>query len=308
MRFRLRQMEVFRAVMLAGSIKGAAKVLAMSQPAVSRSIAYTEQCLGYPLFDRVKGRLCATEEAKALITEVESCYLHALQVNDLAARLRNGSAGSLNICSSHCLSHGLAARTIARFLTSYPNVQLQVRACTLMEMPRMLLSNQVDLAITALPLEHVHLETEVVTSGRMVCAMPVDHPLSSQGQISLRDLAHVPVVVPHPSNLGGQLIEAALSELGISLNVRAHIWQMDVACALASSGVGVALLDEFTAEALPFDRLRIVPIAEDICLTPAVVRSSLGVARPYVAPFINALKEQVANDRAKAIPSPSCQT
>lgn len=308
MQFRLRQMEMFHAVMLAGSIKGAAKLLAMSQPAVSRAIAHTEQCLGYPLFDRVKGRLCPTEEAKALIAEVESCYLHALQVNDLAARLRNGSAGSLNICASHCLSHGLAARAIARFLARYPKVQIQVRASTLVEMPRMLLSNQVDLAIAALPLEHVNLEAEVVTSGRMVCAMPIDHPLSSQEQISLRDLTHVPVVVPHPSNLGGQLIEAALDELGLSLNVRAHIWQMDVACALASSGVGVALLDEFTAQALPFHRLRIVPIAEDICLTPAVVRSSLGVARPYVAPFIRALKEQAAEDRPKAMPSLRSQT
>lgn len=296
MQFRLRQMEMFRAVMLAGSIKGAAKLLAMSQPAVSRGIAHTEQCLGYPLFDRVKGRLCPTEEAKALIAEVESCYLHALQVNDLAARLRNGSAGSLNICSSACLANGLATRAILRFLESYPKVQIQLRVCTLAEMPRMLLSNQVDLAIALLPLEHVNLEVEVVTSGRMVCVMPIDHALASQERISLRDLAHVPVISLHPGNPGGQLLEAALDELGVSLNVCVHIWQTNVACALAAAGSHVALVDEFTAQELP-PQLRIVPLAEDISLTPAVVRSSLGVARPYIAPFIKALKEQAGEDR-----------
>ncbi|SDP95329.1 LysR substrate binding domain-containing protein [Paracidovorax cattleyae] len=72
---------------------------------------------------------------------------------------------------------------------------------------------------------------------------------------------------------------------------------MDVACALAASGIGVALVDEFTVQAHPNDRLRAVPIAEDILLTPAVVRSSLGVARPYVAPFIAAFKEQAAQER-----------
>lgn len=299
MQFRLRQMEVFRAVMLAGSVKGAAKLLAMSQPAVSRGIAHTEQCLGYPLFDRVKGRLCPTEEAKALIAEVEveSCYLHALQVNDLAARLGNGSAGSLNICSSACLSNGLTARAVARFLARYPKVQMQLRVCTLAEMPRMLLSNQVDLAIALMPLEHVNLEVEVVTSGRVVCVMPIDHPLASQERISLRDLVNIPVVAPPPSNPGGQLIEAALDELGVALNVCVHIWQTNVACALAAAGSHVALVDEFTAQELTPQQLRIVPLVEDISLTPAVVRSSLGVARPYIAPFIYALKEQAVEDR-----------
>ncbi len=300
MRFRLRQMEVFRAVMQAGSVKGAAKLLSMSQPAVSRGIAHTEQCLGYPLFDRVGGRLCPTEEAKALIAEVESCYLHALQVNDLAASLRNGSAGSLNICSSACLARGLTAKAVARFLARHPKVQVQLRVCTLADMPRVLLSNQADLAVAVLPLEHVNLEVEVVSSGRIVCVMPHNHPLSSQERISLRDLAGFPVIAPHPSNPGGQLIETALEKRGLSLNVCVHIWQMDVAYGLVAAGVGVALLDEFTLQAQEHQHLRSMPITEDICLTPAVVRSSLGVARPYVAPFISALKEQAAEDREAA--------
>ncbi|MCW0399128.1 hypothetical protein NB688_002530 [Xanthomonas sacchari] len=300
MRFRLRQMELFRAVMLTGSVKAAAKLLSMSQPAVSRGIAHTEQSLGYPLFDRVGGRLCPTEEAKALIADVESCYLHAMQVNDLAMNLRNGSAGALNICVSHCLSRGVAARAVARFLQSHPKVHVQLRACTLADMPRMLLSNQADLAIAVVPLEHVNLEAEIVTTGRMVCVMPDDHALAGKQQIGLADLSDVAVIAPHPSIAFGQLIGAALDRAGVTLNVRVDIWHMDVACALVASGVGVALLDEFTVQGLPYSHLRAVPLAEEIQLTPAVVRSSLGVGRPYIAPFISALKKQAELERAEA--------
>ncbi|KAG1251045.1 hypothetical protein G6F68_012483 [Rhizopus microsporus] len=63
MRFKLRQMEVFRAVMLTGSMNGAAKLLFVSQPAVSRLIAHTEQSLGLQLFARDKGKLTPTPEA-----------------------------------------------------------------------------------------------------------------------------------------------------------------------------------------------------------------------------------------------------
>ena len=67
----LRQIEVFRAVMLAGSVNGAAQLLHVSQPAVSRLIAYTEQRLGFALFQRVRGRLHPTLEAQTLFHEVE---------------------------------------------------------------------------------------------------------------------------------------------------------------------------------------------------------------------------------------------
>ncbi|CAJ3076526.1 LysR family transcriptional regulator [Burkholderia pseudomallei] len=63
MRLNLRQIEVFRAIMLTGSISGAAKLLHVSQPAVSRLISYAEQRLGLALFERIKGRLYPTPEA-----------------------------------------------------------------------------------------------------------------------------------------------------------------------------------------------------------------------------------------------------
>ncbi|NOJ99318.1 LysR family transcriptional regulator, partial [Corallococcus coralloides] len=69
MRLNLKQIEVFRAIMLTGSISGAAKLLHVSQPAVSRLIGYTEQRLGLSLFERIKGRLYPTPEARHLFIE-----------------------------------------------------------------------------------------------------------------------------------------------------------------------------------------------------------------------------------------------
>ena len=52
-----RHIEVFRAVMTAGSVTKAAQALFTSQPTVSRELARMESLLGYPLFDRGPGRL-----------------------------------------------------------------------------------------------------------------------------------------------------------------------------------------------------------------------------------------------------------
>ena len=63
---RLRQIEVFRAVMLAGTVSGAARLLNVTHPAVTNVLLHTEDELGIKLFERIKGRLYPTAEGRAL--------------------------------------------------------------------------------------------------------------------------------------------------------------------------------------------------------------------------------------------------
>ena len=53
--------------MLAGSVVGAARLLNVTQPGVSRTIGLLELRLGYALFERLGRRLVPTAEAEALI-------------------------------------------------------------------------------------------------------------------------------------------------------------------------------------------------------------------------------------------------
>lgn len=87
MKLNLRQIEVFRAVMITGSIRGASELLFVSQPAVSRLLSHMEQRIGFALFERIRGRLYATLEARKLFHEVEAVYAGVQRVNDMARDL-----------------------------------------------------------------------------------------------------------------------------------------------------------------------------------------------------------------------------
>ena len=67
---RLRQIEVFHAIYTTGSISAAARKLHVTQPAVSKVLHHTQAQLGMTLFELVRGRLVATEQAHALYREV----------------------------------------------------------------------------------------------------------------------------------------------------------------------------------------------------------------------------------------------
>ena len=70
----IRQLEIFRAIMRSGTLTAAAEALHVSQPAVSKILRHFESQLGYPLFDRVGGRLVATAEAQLLFADADHLF------------------------------------------------------------------------------------------------------------------------------------------------------------------------------------------------------------------------------------------
>jgi DNA-binding transcriptional LysR family regulator len=292
MKFRLRQMEVFRAVMLTGSIKAAAQLLFASQPAVSRIIAHTEQTLGLSLFNRVKGKLVPTPEGEALFREVDEFYQQAVKVDEFARSLAQGPSGTLRIAASPSLSRGLMSQAIAQFVQRYPNIHVNFRTTLLNNMPQEVLSNKVDLAVSVHPIDHPNLRVEPFTQGRMVCVVPRGHQLAQMAAVPLADLARYPVISHDPGIPFGQLVAAAFERAGVELTTRINIHQSDMACSLARSGAGVAIVDEFTAEGMGWTDLQTLPLAEEILLAPSIVRSVFDNGRTHADKFVELLRQQ----------------
>ena len=109
-----RHVEVFRAVMIAGSVTGAAAALFTSQPTVSRELARMERLLGLQLFERVRGRLQPTAPAFALYEEVQRSYAGLERIADTALLLRAG----LPVCGS------ITSRGACSVATPNPKAQI----------------------------------------------------------------------------------------------------------------------------------------------------------------------------------------
>src|SRR5947209_4443773 len=95
----LRQIETFRAVMICGSIIGAAKLLNVTQPGVSRTIGMLEAKLGYALFQRRGRRIVPTPEAEALFREVEKSYRSIETIAQIALDIGMQRAGALRVAT-----------------------------------------------------------------------------------------------------------------------------------------------------------------------------------------------------------------
>lgn len=277
----LRHMEIFRAVMVTGSVRGAAQLLHVSEPAASKLLAVAEARSGCRLFDRVKGRLVATPEAHALFGEVERVWQGVERVHALAKNLSGSHVGSLHIAASASLSPALLPQAAAAVLRDRHQVDLKVDLVVPALVLRAVVEGDADVGVTLQAPLHPNVQVQASLSCGLVCAMAEGHPLASRRHVTARDLAGERII-SYP-----ELVSLVREELGgrsIDLELRSG----PSACWFARAGVGVALVDRATVAGAglnvhwrPFKTAETVRI--DVVGNPA--RPLSGLAREFVQEF-----------------------
>lgn len=273
MRFKLRQMEVFRAVMITGSVSGAARLLYVSQPAVSKLLAHTETSLGLTLFDRTGGRLVPTKIALSLFEEVSAVYDAALKVDAFVENAINAPIGKVNITCSPSLGLSVVPRLISEFLTLHPKVRIELHTTLIHDMPAELLSGKADLAISVLPVDAPHLKSEKLMNGLMVCALPDNHSLCEKDVISLSDLENEKLILYSRNIPFGSLLAAAFERYKCTVSRTLEVPRAELACSLVRHSAGIAIIDQFSVEGNQWRNVMIRPLHEEIPITVSLVRS-----------------------------------
>jgi len=299
MSFNLRQIEVFRAVMITGSIRGAAQLLFVSEPAVSRLLSHTETRIGFPLFERIRGRLHATPEAKKLLHEVEQVYAGVKRVNELAREIREHQEGILNLVGSPSVGQMIIPRAIAEYRHDQPQVKVTFHYLAQSPLLERLLSRQADLAVTILPVDHPNLEMEQIGSGRLVCICPNNHPLARTASLSVIDLAPFPLISYDPTSPFGTMVSELFEASGETARAAIEVGSPQNACALVQAGAGIALVDEFSAHSWGARKFVVRRVASAPILKVSLVRLRTEPTSQLAQAFVKVLQSVMKRERRK---------
>ena len=101
-------------------------LLHSSQPTVSRELARLEQLLGYPLFERLQGRLRPNARALALWDEVQRSWQGLERVVERAVALGQSHEAQLSVLCLPALAHALLPGAIARLLQAQPQLRVSI--------------------------------------------------------------------------------------------------------------------------------------------------------------------------------------
>jgi DNA-binding transcriptional LysR family regulator len=281
---RLRHIEVFNAVMLTGSVSAAARLLNVTQPAVSRILAHAELQLGFALFQRVKGRLVPTQEAQALYPHVQQLFAQLDEVQRLAASLKHQEReDELRILTVFALSAEVLPRALGLFRARYPGVAVTIDALHSPQIVAALVRQEADLGFVFTAAAHPSLQQEHLADAHMLCVAPrglLPAERVASGQLGLADLAQLPLVRLAANDPIGTLVGHACREADVSLQALYTVQTYHAALALAQHGHAVALVDACTAASADRGKVDVLavqpPIAVPVqALRPAQRPSSL---------------------------------
>lgn len=247
---RVTEIETFRAIMSSGSARKAAGLLGVTQPAISQSLKRLETEAGFELFQRLRGRLHPTPEAKALLVEVERVFVGLGEIEHRIKSLREFGVNQLELACYPAFALGFMPRCLKQLMAASakgprPQVSLQVLSSS--EVRDRVVSGLADFGLMADEVSLEGLEPTTFAKFPGVVVMKKGHPLARHKQIRPEQLAELPFLALNPEDASRRRLEAKLAEHGVSLSVSIHTPYAASVCEMALHGLGVGVVNPITA-------------------------------------------------------------
>lgn len=253
-------LRAFQTVVEHGSLAAAARMLNLSEPALSRQIGALERELRLDLFDRSGRQLRPTETGRAFLQEIQPVLAGLDRITDFAAEVRAGARRRLRLVSMPRLSTAITAPVVARFKAAHPEVDLGVDIQPRRFLETWITGQRFDLGLSSLPARHRDIDTRLLFELPAVAVLPPGHRLAGADAVTVEDLAADPLVTLGPGTLLRQQTEAIFGHANAILRPAVEVSQALLACQLVMRGAGVSICDPMLPSAWP-DQLVRVPIA-----------------------------------------------
>ncbi|WP_319530212.1 LysR family transcriptional regulator [uncultured Cohaesibacter sp.] len=242
----LRQIEVIRAIMVAGTVKGAAELLNVSAPGISRVMKYTEDQLGIRLFSRIHGRYVPTEEARDIFEQITAVFHSVENLHFAIDALKMGQKQSVSFGAVPSIAHYVFPSAVADLKHRFPDLELHLNIIKIEEAIDYLLLRKGELVAMSYKLDHPGLSVQPLFTGQLYAIVPSDHPLATKAAISIAELASETLIGIEPDDPYGQLLKEPFDRQGIDVSYSVVARNSQTVSTLVSHGLGVALVDELS--------------------------------------------------------------
>lgn len=268
----LRQVEVIRAVMISGTIQGAATLLNVSAPGISRLIKHTEDGLGIRLFERRAGVFVPAAEAHAIFEMLNQVYQQMANLNSAVSNLQKGEEVVLSFASAPSIAQFIAARAMRTIRARFPDLMVDLNILKIEETTDYLLLERGEVVFMSSPVDNPAVQSTKLVEGRIMAIVPEGHELCRQPVVSVHELMRYPFIGVDPSDPYGEILAQPFRMAGLEPRhtMRGRFAQTMVS--LVRHGLGVAVIDEFSVAEVYMPGVVRRPLREPATITAWVVQ------------------------------------
>ncbi|MFS2177317.1 LysR family transcriptional regulator [Rhizobium pisi] len=242
----IRQLQIFREVLRAGSERHAAKILKITQPAVSQQIRQLELETDLTLFARENNRLVPTDRAWDLLHSVDGALQSVDRIQKSIAAIRNEEADSLSLAAPGVFCLNAIPRAI-QAVRKNSHLSFQIRSGSYQQIAEHVLNGRADLGVSRLPLDERAFDWAPAATARNVCLFPAGHRLAAKEVITPEDIVGEPLVDIEPQFAAHQMNINALRYRGMEPDLAVEYDANGHDVGFVAAGVGISIINSLIA-------------------------------------------------------------
>jgi len=271
-----RQLRYFLAAAETGQFSLAAHAVHVSQTAITNAIASLESLLGVKLFDRHPHGVTLTAEGHHFVQHAQH-VLNALNDAVRAPAFRTYDvSGEIRIAASYTVMGYFLPQYLARFQRTHPGVRLKLLELHRLELEEAVKNGDVDIAIavTSNVAPSKGLTSEPLVRSRRQLWTAGDHPLCSESEVSLKEIAQYPLIQIMVDD-AGESAKRYWEKRGLEPNLLLETESMEAVRTFVGLGLGVAILSDLVFRPWTLDGRKI----EARPITDVVPPMEIGIVR-----------------------------
>ncbi|ELW9444001.1 LysR family transcriptional regulator [Pluralibacter gergoviae] len=293
---KLRHLEIFYAVMTCGSLSRAAESLNISQPAASKALKSAEQKLGFPLFQRVRGKLLPSREALTLYEKAQHIYQDLDSLRLLADNLARDPRARLSLGCLPSLGLSLVPGIVTDFYQQNANLVMTLSTEHTEMLIKKLALLEIDLALTLQPCEQGDILSHPIADVPLVY---IDRDYR-QGSVNIEEIDQRRWISP-----GNHSLSSAIAQHRHFSMTRLNVQTYYMATEFVKRGMGCSITDIFSARNnLPPQMIH--PLTPAVKVTLCLLRrgdiSLSPVAQKFVDFLCQTLRQQIAAINSELYP------
>lgn len=244
-----------------GSFRKAADESNRSPSAVSMQIRDLEEQVGVTLFLRTPQRIKLTREGKILFDQVKRAVAEVQAGLDQLSDAALSRRGHIRIACAPTLASTRLPNILATFRVRFPRSIVEVRELSTAPLLELLRKQEVEFALAPSIPNMGDFQFEPILEDPLYACIP---PVFDNGaeSIALADLVNKPCILLSPTTAMRGTIDAAMEELGLSLDVQYEVQQATTAIALAATGLGIAIIPKIALGQASAPQFRVAAISD----------------------------------------------
>ena len=292
------QLEYFQSLAKHQNFTKAAEELALTQSALSRSIAKLEEELGVPLFDRKVRGVTLNQYGQILLPHVNRAIQEINMARQEIRNLNDPFHGTISLAFIHTLGSSYVPELISRFRERYPGIQFQLTQDTTRNIMNMLEAGQIDLGFCTPheQMKHRHIETVPAIDEPLYLIVPKHHRLAERKEVELSEVAEDPFVLYKQESGVREVIDKLCQEAGFNPNVSFEGVGDATIAGFVAANFGVALIPLIPG--LDMEKISLLSVSKPRCrrVIQMVWRSDRYMS-PVVASFRQFVQQNLSPNK-----------